>query len=584
MGYSLASLWKKSARCALAAVLLVVLAWPAMPQQAVAADEAAVVAGNGTAVGTATLQIVGGLGLDGSPNVWLSKSYPFAEGATFMDLLDAAKAAGDIKGYEPNERGGVKSITKADGTTLVESSSPVLYWANYDNGAYASVTVEKDVLADGKSYQLAWSSYPTAAAPSDWSAIPVDTSLTGEKANSGTSTDSAAGTSTSEGTEQGKTASDVPLKAADLSKVKTLRDNLANRFVASSTRANDNGDLDKSLANNRYEAAIALNTLGRGGEIDVAAVLAKMDEGTNEEKAKTAGRMAKYIAILTNAGVDCTAVDDNGTTRNLVQEMEQFEQGATVSVYDAVCILPVYGYDGYKPGKNALSEDALVKAITSAQDASSGLVGSGGFYDSQTTAQAILALLPYKNDKNAEIAEDAARAIEMAARGIAAMQLDDGGIALQPGDISSNIEATAEAVSALSALGKDANGEELKSKTGATPVSYLLDQADETLDGYTKNSSYDEQLTSSTVLLALTAYTSAMDAAANMNVMTVHEVTPAADNDEASGSDSSDAVPASDGSASTMPQTGDAFPVALVAVLLAAGVAGGVARAKARRA
>ncbi len=579
MGYSLASLWKKSARCALAAVLLVVLAWPAMPQRAEAADEAAVVAGNGTAVGTATLQIVGGLKSDGSPNVWLSKSYPFAKGATFKDLLDAAKAAGDIKDYETNEYGYMKSVTKSDGKTVYSNAADwSYYWSNFDDGKSGSVVLDKDALADGKSCQLAWLGSFSAAAPSDWSAIPVDTSLTGEKANSGTSTDSAAGTSTSEGTEQGKTASDVPLKAADLSKVKTLRDNLANRFVASSTRANDNGDLDKSLANNRYEAAIALNTLGRGGEIDVAAVLAKMDEGTNEEKVATAGRMAKYIAILTNAGVDCTAVNDNGTTRNLVQEMEQLEQGATVSVYDAVCILPVYGYDGYKPGKNALSEDALVKAITSTQDASSGLVGSGGSYDTQTTAQAILALLPYKSDANV------ASAIEAAAKGIAAMQLDDGGIALQPGQTSSNIEATAEAVSALSALGKDANGEELKSKTGATPVSYLLDQADETLDGYTKNSSYDEQLTSSTVLLALTAYTSAMDAAANMNVMTVHEVTPATYNDEASGSDSSDAVPASDGSASTMPQTGDAFPVALVAVLLAAGVAGGVARAKARRA
>ena len=577
MGYSLASLWKKSARCALAAVLLVVLAWPAMPQQAAeAAEDAAVVAGNGAAAGTATLQIVGGLGFDGSPNVWLSKSYPFAKGATFKDLLDAAKAAGDIKDYEMNDNGGVKSITKADGTTLTETKGMTLYWSNYDDGAYASTTVDKDALADGKAYQLAWSSYPTAVAPSDWSSIPVDTSLTAGGTGSGSG--SSAGTSSGATSGQGSSASAAALKAADLTKVKTLRDNLADRFVASSTRANDDGDLDKNLANNRYDAAIALNALGRGGEIDVPAVLKKMDAGNVDEKATTAGRMAKYITILTNAGVDCTAVNDNGTTRNLVQEMEALEQGAAVSVYDAVFILPVYGYDGYEPGTKALSVDSLAKAITNAQDATSGLMGSGGYYDTQTTAQAILALLPYKGDSTI------AHSIESAVKGIEALQLPDGGFAYKTGDTSSNIEATADSVAALSALGKDANGEELKSSTGATPVSYLLDQADETLDGYTKNSSYDEQLTSSTVLLALTAYTSAMDAAANMNVMTVHEVTPAADNDEASGSDSSDAVPASDGSASTMPQTGDAFPVALVAVLLAAGVAGGVARAKARRA
>ena len=451
----------------------------------------------------------------------------------------------------------------------------LLYWSNYDDGAYSSTTVNKDALAEGKAYQLAWSSYPTAVAPSDWSSIPVDTSLMA--GGSGSGSGSSAGKSGGESSGQGSSTSAAALKAADLTKVKTLRDNLADRFVASSTRANESGDLDKNLANNRYEAAIALNTLGRGGEIDVAAVLAKMDGDSEIKEKKKAGRMAKYITMLTNAGVDCTAVDDNGTTRNLVQEMEQLEQGGSVSVYDAVCILPVYGYDGYKPGKNALSEDALVKAITNAQDATSGLVGSGGFDDTQTTAQAILALLPYKSDTNV------ASAIEAAAKGIIAMQLDDGGIALQAGETSSNIEATAEAVSALSALGKDANGEELKSKTGATPVSYLLDQADETLDGYTKNSSYDEQLTSSTVLLALTAYTSAVDAAANMNVMTVHEVTPATDNAEASESDSSDAAPASAGSATAMPQTGDAFPAALVVVLLAAGAAAGVARAKVRK-
>ena len=61
-----------------------------------------------------------------------------------------------------------------------------------------------------------------------------------------------------------------------------------------------------------------MNSFGKGASIDAAAILANL----NKDDLMTAGRMGKYIMALTAAGIDCTKVNDNGTVRNLVAEME----------------------------------------------------------------------------------------------------------------------------------------------------------------------------------------------------------------------------------------------------------------------
>ena len=89
----------------------------------------------------------------------------------------------------------------------------------------------------------------------------------------------------------------------------------------------------------------------------------------------TAGRMGKYIMALTAAGIDCTKVNDNGTVRNLVAEMEALEKPESMSVYDAVCILPVYQYGSYKQGDSAMAPSALIDLILANAD-DKGLFGS----------------------------------------------------------------------------------------------------------------------------------------------------------------------------------------------------------------
>ena len=89
----------------------------------------------------------------------------------------------------------------------------------------------------------------------------------------------------------------------------------------------------------------------------------------------TAGRMGKYIMALTAAGIDCAKVNDNGTVRNLVAEMEALEKPESMSVCDAVCILPVYQYGSYKQGDSAMAPSALIDLILANVD-DGGLFGS----------------------------------------------------------------------------------------------------------------------------------------------------------------------------------------------------------------
>ncbi len=150
------------------------------------------------AVGTATLTIVYGLGMNGDPDIVVNKKYPFAEGATVEDLFAAAKAAGDIKDYAFVDGGygsTLNSVTKNDGTEIKNNAAGSLYWGNFKNGSYVVNPGEAqgtEALADGVTYQFAWSSYPTAAAPSDWtpivSAATDGTGMAGTGAKAGTAT------------------------------------------------------------------------------------------------------------------------------------------------------------------------------------------------------------------------------------------------------------------------------------------------------------------------------------------------------------------------------------------------------------
>ena len=55
--------------------------------------------------------------------------------------------------------------------------------------------------------------------------------------------------------------------------------------------------------------------------------------------------------------------------------MEALEKPESMSVYDAVCILPVYQYGSYKQGDSAMAPSALIDPILANAD-DKGLFGS----------------------------------------------------------------------------------------------------------------------------------------------------------------------------------------------------------------
>lgn len=317
---------------------------------------------------TVTLTIVNGFGYSG-PNVLVSKAYSFTEGQTLADLFAAAKAAGDIKDYEFSNPYGygeyLASVTMPDDTVVSDPTGAASHWANFKNGSYASGAACQagDKLATGDAFQFAFTDLVVNRAPSadEWAVLKgkVEGVAPSKPGQSGS-------------TNQGK-PSTANSNKYDAAKAETLIANLSARFAI-------NGK-DHAIDNNTFYAAIALNSLGKGASIDAAAILANL----NKDDLMTAGRMGKYIMALTAAGIDCTKVNDNGTVRNLVAEMEALEKPESMSVYDAVCILPVYQYGSYKQGDSAMVPSALIDLILANAD-DKGLFGSAQ-PDEQVTQQ-----------------------------------------------------------------------------------------------------------------------------------------------------------------------------------------------------
>lgn len=333
----------------------------------------------------------------------------------------------------------------------------------------------------------------------------------------------------------------------------------AQTLLANLTKRFSTDGADASISNNTVNAAIALNSLGLSSNIDSAAILANLNKQASE---MTAGRMGKFIMALTAAGIDCTKVDDSGSERNLVSEMESLETSGSVSVYDAVWILPVYQYGSYAQSAG-MSESELVSTILDSAD-DAGLFGNAQYgCDTQTTAQGILALLPYR-DSNADVDAALTKAVET----VLSYENPDGGFGYSASSTDSNLDATATIVCALEALGYDtATGKDLTTESGSTPLGYLVAKADSSLDGYLDASAYDESQTSAAVLLALAAHKGAQDSGEAYSVYTLNKANDSKTDDAPKASTSS-----SGKSSSTSAKTGDVpvYPAVFAAVALGA--------------
>ena len=423
---------------------------------------------------------------DGTCELVLNSSYAYDAGATLGDLLAAAKTAGDIADYSFSNSGWgsyIDTITLADGTRLAPTADFSKYWASYKNGTYASgVTdcTEGDFLDGVTAFQFEYSGYPEAPVAYDWSKAPVATNIDGVIAGrSGLSTNA-----------------------------QTLLTNLNKRFVA--------GGKDAAITNATFAAALGARAYDTEAVLDGDAIVAALS-AAEAEKPLAAGTLAKYITALTAAGVDCTRVADaSGSRQDLIEQMVARTDVDTLDVYSAVVMLPVYsmGYEGI--ALNVVTPDQLIDVIL-ANQAESGLFGYTGWEDSQTTAQAILALLPYKVDN-----EKVAAAIDKAEAKLLSMQNADGGFAYMPSEdgsaSESNLDATADIVTTLCALGYNCTGgKQLTTASGATPVSYLLSKADSDLTGFVGVSAYSEEMTAATVLCALVASANSVTGACDVH-------------------------------------------------------------------
>lgn len=511
---------------------------------------------------TVTLTIVNGFGYSG-PNVLVNKAYSFTEGQTLADLFAAAKAAGDIKDYEFSNPYGygeyLASVTMPDGTVVSDPTGAASYWANFKNGSYASGAACQagDKLAAGDAFQFAFTDLVVNRAPSadEWAA------LKGK----------AEGVAPSKPGQSGSTNQGTPFTVNsnkyDAAKAETLIANLSARFASSGK--------GHAIDNNTFYAAIALSPLGKGASID-AAILANL----NKDDLMTAGRMGKYIMALTTAGIDCTKVNDNGTVCNLVAEMEALEKPESMSVYDAVCILPVYQYGSYKQGDSAMAPSALIDLILANAD-DEGLFGSLTYgCDTETTAQAILALLPYQS-----LHSGAAAAIKKAESALLSMENEDGSFAYSAQHREANLDATANVVAALEALGYNcASDSRLTTSNGSMPLGYLTSVADKDLTGYLDASSYNESAASAVVLMAFAAHEGARQADGAYSVYALKQITKEVEgaNPDPNSDPNPDPEPKSD--AKPLAQTGDdAATAAAAAIALCALASGAVAVRRVRR-
>lgn len=309
----------------------------------------------------------------------------------------------------------------------------------------------------------------------------------------------------------------------DAEEAAVLLDNLASRFAE--------GGADASLDNTTMYAALALNALGRGDDIDAAALLDNLD---GFEAAMgypiPAGTLAKYLMALTAAGVDCTSVPaEDGTSRNLVDKMKSLIDPAALDIYSAVFILPVFGHDRYPAEGAPMTVDDLVALILASRNAD-GLFGSALWdsFDAQTSAQAVMALVPFA-EENAEVQE----AIEQCTAAILALQNPDGGFPTPYSSGASDVDTTANVVAMLAALGYDPCGGTLETENGSTPAGFLLSKADAGLDGYDSAGSWDEGMTAATALMGLAGARGLVAAGGAFDVYVPRDV-PAADDPGAS--------------------------------------------------
>lgn len=202
-----------------------------------------------------------------------------------------------------------------------------------------------------------------------------------------------------------------------------------------------------------------------------------------EEKVKETGAIIhkskvteneRTILALTALGVDCTDVAGYNILEPLYDETFVTKQGVNGVVFGLLAIDAANAPDSLEEDGTNIRE-FLVQKILEAELSTGGWTFFGAA-DPDMTGMAIQALAPYYNT-NTDVKEAVDRGLDV----LSNMQRDDGGFASWG---SVNSESAAQVVTALSALGIDADTDPRFVKNGISVLDNLISFKDEATGGF----------------------------------------------------------------------------------------------------
>ena len=202
-----------------------------------------------------------------------------------------------------------------------------------------------------------------------------------------------------------------------------------------------------------------------------------------EEKVKETGAIInknkvteneRTILALTALGVDCTDVAGYNILEPLYDETFVTKQGVNGVVFGLLAIDAANAPDSLEEDGTNIREFLVQKILTA--ELSTGGWTFFGAADPDMTGMAIQALAPYYNT-NTDVKEAVDRGLDV----LSNMQRDDGGFASWG---SLNSESAAQVVTALSALGIDADTDPRFVKNGISVLDNLISFKDEATGGF----------------------------------------------------------------------------------------------------
>lgn len=560
----------------------------------------------------ATLSIVAGSTTDWETGkvtytTWVNKSYPFSDGATVKDLLNAAVTAGDIKAYDssPSSYGGesLNSITSAGDITQEAwygDDGLSLYWAFYINGGYASTTFDQQKVAAGGKYQLAWTAYSSILTPTneaEWNAyyeknVPDAADMDSDPAINPIKPpqDSNVASGIDEAQLQqlalnvaasyaGTTDAWKVMELAACGKLDTVdKQAFISKALSEmkSTTTTDDGYITRYQRNIIALSAIGVDAAAIPDASEAASVSSYDD---TEYNAGDPDESAVVLpALLAAVGKDDSAtVDGNGD--NVDRAADSADSSGIYNAIDAmaktttassplnvrIVTLLAYASGPYSvPADANLSEEALINSIVASQMSNGGFALTGGTTSSDITALAISALIPYSS-KYPQAANAANKALEA----LKASQLADGGFGEYANSDKSNTNSTALAATAMAAAGVDP-ASQWATSDGKTPMSALLSFAKQDASGFTYDGVDDPRsaLATEQGFRALIAAQGLKNTAAPYNIYTQAKFGQATFDGSVN---SQGQQTAGNGG---MPQTGDSLLAAIFALLVLIALAG----------